>query len=281
MRTQLLAVNGVHMNVEVCEARGVHRRILVLLHGFTGSAAGWGSHVSAFAEAGLRVIALDMLGHGRSEAPRDPERYSIEHCSQDILEVLRTLGVERGESILLGYSMGGRIALYTAFSDFFAGLILESASPGLAEDFERAERRASDELLAQRIERDGVPPFVDYWESLPLFASQRALPGEICAGLHEQRLQNRALGLANSLRGVGTGTQPSLYGRLPTLRLPVLLIVGALDGKYSAIAYEMAQSLPEAQVHIVAGAGHTTHFERPEQFDRLVVRFCEACSQAK
>ncbi len=278
---QLLAVNGVHMNVEVREARGARRQTLVLLHGFTGSAAGWGRHMTKFAEAGLRVIALDMLGHGRSDAPSDPERYSIEHCRRDILAALGILGVERSESILLGYSMGGRIALYTAFSDFFSGLILESASPGLATDYERAERRAGDELLARRIENDGVPAFVDYWESLPLFASQRALPGESRAGLRKQRLQNRATGLANSLRGVGTGAQPSLFERLPALRVRVLLIAGALDGKYSAIASQMARSLPEAQVQIVAGAGHTTHFERPEQFDRLVVRFCEACSQAE
>jgi len=278
---QLLAVNGVHMNAEVCEARGVRRQTLVLLHGFTGSATSWGSHVTTFAAAGLRVIALDMLGHGHSEAPDDPERYCIEHCREDILAALGMLGVEGGESILLGYSMGGRIALYTAFSDYFTGLILESASPGLAGDNERAERRAGDELLAQRIENEGVPAFVDYWERLPLFASQLTLPAEVRAGLHEQRLRNRALGLANSLRGVGTGAQPSLYERLPALRLPVLLIAGELDGKYSTIAYEMARSLPEAQVQLVAGAGHTTHFERPEQFDRLVVRFCEERSQAE
>ena len=91
--------------------------------------------------------------------------------------------------------------------------------------------------------------------------------------LHEQRLQNTPAGLANSLRGVGTGAQPSLHERLPALRLPVLLIAGALDSKYSALACEMARSLPEAPVQVVVGAGHTTHFERPDQFDRLVLQF--------
>ena len=67
---RLLEVNGVRMNVEVLEPRGSQPdQTLVLLHGFTGSAAGWESHLTNFAEAGLRVIALDMLGHGHSDAP--------------------------------------------------------------------------------------------------------------------------------------------------------------------------------------------------------------------
>ena len=91
--------------------------------------------------------------------------------------------------------------------------------------------------------------------------------------LHEQRLQNTAAGLANSLRGVGSGRQPPLHDKLAKLRLPVLLISGALDSKYSALAYDMARRLPEASVHVVAGAGHTIHLERPDEFDRLVLRF--------
>lgn len=273
---RLLAVNGIHMNVEVCEPAGVCSQTLVLLHGFTGSVASWGSHVTTFAEAGLRVIALDMLGHGHSEAPSDPERYSIEYCRRDILATLGILGVEKGGSIVLGYSMGGRIALYTAFSDFFAGLILESASPGVAGSRERRERRAADEALAQRIERDGLPAFVSYWESQPLFTSQNSLSTDQGALVHEQRLRNRPDGLANSLRGAGAGTQPALHGKLPSLHLPVLLIAGALDSKFCAIAQDMASCLPDAQVEMVDHAGHTVHLEQPEVFDRLVLQFCSA-----
>src|SRR5207253_3632168 len=131
-----------------------------------------------------------------------------------------------GQATLLGYSMGGRIALYTAFSSFFRALILESASPGLADPGEREQRRLSDETLAASIERDGVPAFIERWENLPLFASQKTLPLDCREKLHQQRLQNSATGLAQSLRGVGTGVQQSLYAQLPTLNIPVLLIAG-------------------------------------------------------
>ncbi|MGZ3713863.1 MAG: alpha/beta fold hydrolase, partial [Ktedonobacterales bacterium] len=128
--------------------------------------------------------------------------------------------------------------------------------------------------LAANIERDGIAAFVERWESLPLFASQRALAEAIRASLHEQRLHNRPDGLANSLRGVGAGAQPPLYERLSELAIPVLLIAGELDAKYWAIARDMAVSMSHAEVRIVAGAGHTVHLERPDQFDALVLEFC-------
>jgi 2-succinyl-6-hydroxy-2,4-cyclohexadiene-1-carboxylate synthase len=214
-----------------------------------------------------------MLGHGQSDAPADAERYSIEHCQQDILAALQALGVERGEAILLGYSMGGRIALYCAFSGYFRALILESASPGLVTSAERQQRRVSDEALATRIEREGVEAFVDYWEDIPLFASQQQLSHEQREELHAQRLNNRAIGLANSLRGVGTGTQPELYTRLSTLNLPTLLLAGELDSKFCAIVRQMASQLPQAKLQIILGAGHAVHLEQPEAFVTSVGEF--------
>ena len=270
--TTHIHVNGVSIGVE--ERGLIGLPAIVLLHGFTGSAASWGRHLDTFASHGFRVIALDMLGHGQSDAPLDSQRYTIEWCEADILAVMDALGVQKDEAILLGYSMGGRIALYTAFSGFFRSLILESASPGLADPMERAQRKSNDDRLATTIERDGVEAFVTYWEQLPLFASQQHLPYEQQQALHEQRTHNRPIGLANSLRGIGTGVQPSLQERLTTLTIPVLVLAGILDTKFRAIAQQMAQALPRVQVHIVPDAGHTLHLEQPELFDRLVIDFC-------
>lgn len=266
-------VNGIRLNIELREVDKANPPTLVLVHGFTGSAAGWGNYLDIFASWGLRVIALDMLGHGKSDAPSDPARYSMEHCQRDILAALQVLGVSKGEAILLGYSMGGRIALYTAFSGFFRALILESASPGLADPNEREQRRMSDEALAASIEREGIAAFVERWECLPLFASQARLSQEVRDRLHTQRLHNSARGLAQSLRGVGTGVQPALHARLPTLHIPVLLIAGELDTKFCTIAQQMAQVLPQAQLCIVPNAGHTVHLEQPEVFDTIVKEF--------
>ncbi len=125
-RPHRILVNGVHLSVIDRQPDTTAHATLVLLHGFTGSAAGWGAHIEAFVAAGLRVVALDMLGHGASDAPDDPDRYRIEQCRADIGGVLQALGIAAGESDLLGYSMGARIALYTALGGRFRRLILES-----------------------------------------------------------------------------------------------------------------------------------------------------------
>lgn len=245
---------------------------LVLLHGFTGSGAEWDELVPRL--VGLReVLAVDLIGHGRSPAPADPAAYTMERCVADLLALLDGLGVAQTD--LLGYSMGGRVALQLAAAapERVGRLILESASPGIADPAERAARAASDDALAARIEGEGLAWFVDHWAGIPLFASQAALPAATRAALRARRLKGSATGYANSLRGMGAGRQTSLWDRLPALDLPVLLISGELDVKYVAINTKLAALLPRARHAIVPGVGHTVHLEAPERFAQLVVGF--------
>jgi 2-succinyl-6-hydroxy-2,4-cyclohexadiene-1-carboxylate synthase len=274
-----IAVNGVQMGLVQCGTATdttQQNPLLVLIHGFTGSTENWAAHIQTFTHWGFHIIALDMLGHGRSSIPSDAQRYSIEHSQADIIAALQALGVGPGEAILLGYSMGGRIALYTALSGFFRALILESATPGLSTEQEREQRRRCDEALASCIEQYGIEAFVDYWERRPLFVTQLALSLETRRALRQQRLKNDPLGLANSLRGVGTGAQPDLRNRLSTLQLPVLLITGAEDQKFTTLAEEMLPLLPQGRHVVVPGAGHTVHLEQPEAFASTVRNFCQS-----
>lgn len=242
---------------------------ILLLHGFTGSSTNWRRLMEQLATA-YRVIAVDLLGHGKTAVFPHPHRYTMPHVAADLATLLQSLAATPCH--LLGYSMGGRLALYLAvhYPHLLHSLILESSSPGLATVAEREARTASDNALADRIEREGIPAFVDYWENIGLFASQKRLETAVRAQLRQQRLQNSPLGLANSLRGMGTGQQPSLWDDLPQLALPTLLIAGELDSKYVAIGRQMAPQLPTAQLAIVPDAGHTVHLEQPEKFVALV-----------
>jgi len=247
---------------------------LVLLHGFTGSGGNWAAQVQAFSPH-LPTITIDLLGHGQTAAPAAPARYSMEQSADDVALLLTILAP--GPVNLLGYSMGGRLALYFAvtYPHLVQRLILESASPGLADATARQERVRSDEGLADRIEADGIAAFVQEWERLPLFASQQSLPAATQAQLHSQRLRNRPLGLANSLRGMGTGAQPALWEQLAALSMPTLLLAGELDPKFNEIAGQMAAHLPNATVAIVPNAGHTIHLEQPLAFQEQVLTFLE------
>ena len=249
-------------------------RPLLLLHGFTGSAATWAGLAAQLAPQ-HQCIALDLIGHGQSGAPADPARYTMDHAVQDIAGLLDVLGISRVD--LLGYSLGGRLALQFAVAapGRVRALILESASPGLASPAERAARIAADDALAEVIERDGIEAFVAHWEALPLWASQAELPAELRARQRTQRLANRPQGLANSLRGMGTGRQRALWDVLPAFTIPTLLLAGALDAKFSAIAQQMAATLPRADLAIIAAAGHAIHLEQPEIFGQRVAVFLE------
>jgi 2-succinyl-6-hydroxy-2,4-cyclohexadiene-1-carboxylate synthase len=246
-----------------------------LLHGFSGSGADWAPLAATLADR-FRLLAPDLLGHGASSAPKDPARYAMECAAADIIALLDALALERVH--LLGYSMGGRLALYLACRQPMCcdGLYLESSSPGLAAAAQRTARVAADEALADWIETAGIPAFVDRWEKLPLWASQAVLPPAVAAAQRARQLRNRPIGLANSLRGMGTGVQPPLWSDLPRLHRPVRLLAGALDAKFSMRAQEMAGRLPNAQLHIQPGAGHNVHLEQPSFFAADLARWLMA-----
>ena len=245
---------------------------LLLLHGFTGSSESWAGIAESLAGAN-HVLSIDLLGHGKSERPASADRYCIEQASRDVTTLAEKVGFEQFS--LLGYSMGGRLALYVAYRypKLIDKLILESASPGIADAADRVERRRLDGDLANRIERNGIDAFVNQWERLPLFASQATAAQSQIASQREQRLRNDPGGLADSLRGMGTGSQPSLWGELAVMTCPALLLCGELDSKYVGIAREMAGLMPYSRLEIVPGSGHNIHFERPSLFTAVVSSF--------
>ena len=239
---------------------------VLLLHGFTGSTRALDGVAAGLHAAGFETIAVDLLGHGRSDAPRDPRAYAMERCSEALACVLDAAGAER--AAVLGYSLGGRVALGLAVAspERVRGLVLVGASAGLADPAERAARRRADDALADAIERDGVPRFVERWMAQPLFATQARLGPERLAVARAQRLANSAHGLAASLRGIGTGVQPPLHEALARLDVPILLTAGAEDAKFRAIAEELAACAARARVAVIPHAGHAAHLESPAAF---------------
>jgi 2-succinyl-6-hydroxy-2,4-cyclohexadiene-1-carboxylate synthase len=263
-----LDLGQIHLNVE---ERG-HGPALVLLHGFTGSAADWSDHVDCFARS-HRTLAVDLPGHGCSDAPNDPALYGMKRFTDDLATLLDMHQIETAR--WLGYSMGGRIALSFAVRhpERVERLVLEAASPGIADPHERQERIARDETLAASIERDGVETFVDDWMSQPLFASQTRLGKAALAAARDARRANNPTGLSNSLRGAGAGAQEPLWDRLHEVGAPVLLIAGDEDAKFRSIAQAMAARFPNARVAFIAAAGHNTHLENPLAFQRIILDF--------
>jgi 2-succinyl-6-hydroxy-2,4-cyclohexadiene-1-carboxylate synthase len=232
---------------------------LVLLHGFTQTGRSWRAIGHALAGR-YRSAAPDLPGHG-DFAGRRPASFPA--CDA----YLRAL--TDGPFTLVGYSMGGRVALHAALSlgARVRRLVLIGASPGIADPAERAARAADDAALADRIEAIGIDAFVREWGAQPLFDG---IPRGVAELIDADRRRNTAAGLAAALRGLGTGVMPPLWDRLGELAMPIDLVVGERDEKFGAIAARMAERLPEARVHTVAGAGHVAHLEAPDALVELL-----------
>jgi 2-succinyl-6-hydroxy-2,4-cyclohexadiene-1-carboxylate synthase len=235
---------------------------MVLVHGFTQTLAAWGPVAKRLAGR-FEVVRVDLPGHGGSGGVR-----------VGFEEAAGLVGEAGGVGAYVGYSLGGRLCLRLALDrpDLVRALVLIGGSPGIADPGGRAQRRDADEALARRIERDGVAAFLDGWLGGPLFAT---LP--VAAAGREERLANTAEGLAYALRRLGTGAQEPLWDRLGRLRPPALLVAGELDGKFAAVAREMAAAIgPGARVALVPGAGHAVQLERPAETAALVEKFLAA-----
>lgn len=267
-----VSIDGVEYWFEE-EGRGP---LLLLLHGFTGTGRTW-LGLSARLSRRFRTVRLDLIGHGRTRAPADPARYSMERAAADLFELVDRIDGPGRPFFLLGYSMGGRIALHAALQhpERVRALVLESASYGIPSPAERAERRRRDDELAASIEAEGVEAFVNRWERLPLFATQRALPEDALRAQRSERLSHTPQGLANALRGLSPGRHASLLGRLGRIGAPVLIVAGELDSKYVEAGNAMFGALPRARLEVIPGAGHNVHLERPCEFERVVVGFLE------
>jgi 2-succinyl-6-hydroxy-2,4-cyclohexadiene-1-carboxylate synthase len=234
---------------------------LILLHGFTQTGRSWQPVRDALA-ARYRPIAPDLPGHGEFAARRPA---SFAACDAYV----RALAADR--FTLAGYSMGGRIALHAALTlgQRVERLVLIGASPGLADPAARTARAAEDAALADRIEAIGIEAFVGEWGSQPLF---EGVPRGVAEAAHADRLRNTATGLAAALRGLGTGTMPSLWDRLGELEMPVELVVGERDEKFRAIAERMLGGMTNARLHVIAGAGHAVQLEAPNALVELLRR---------
>lgn len=261
-------IDGIGYNVESCGSGFP----LVLLHGFTADASSWQPFCPILGKHS-RLLMVDLIGHGQSDSPPDPTKYEIEKAARDLMLLLAKMGIEKID--LFGYSMGGRVAITFAamYPERVRKLVLESTTAGLPSASEKKARIEQDHALANRIETEGIEWFVDHWQSIPLFHTQSSLSADRKEKIRNQRLQNNPLGLANSLRGMGTGSQPSWWDKLGTFECETLMITGSLDEKFCTIAEKMAMLIPNAKHLSINGCGHAIHVEQPEKFGTIISEF--------
>lgn len=239
---------------------------LLFLHGFMGS----GSDFAAIIDSLLPefcCLTVDLPGHGQTQV-LDSVGYGMEVFAPVLLNLLYRLNFVPCH--LVGYSMGGRLALYMTyqFPQAFSSVLLASASPGLATVAERTLRQRQDAVLAASLVSEDWPTVLRRWYEQPLFSTFKAY--ESFNAIFQRRLQNCPHQLAQALQGLGTGAQPSLWNVLSSFKMPMTLVVGALDLKFVQINQRMAAQVPLAQLKIVPECGHVVHAENSAAFIALL-----------
>ena len=235
---------------------------LMMLHGYAGTSRSLEALASPLSD-GHTTIRPDLPGHGRSAGAWRDDGRDFDHALARLVATLERAG--HADADWIGYSMGARLALGCAVRhpSRVRSLVLIGGRAGIADPDERSARREADAALADRIETDGVAAFVDAWLAQPMFATLRRLGPEAIERQRLERQRHDAAALAGSLRRLGPGSQPPLFDLLAGVRVPVLLVAGALDAPFVAHARELARLLPDARVCEIADAGHAAHVERP------------------
>lgn len=248
---------------------------ILALHGFTGC----GADFAPFARlCGGKWQCPDLPGHGASTALDCSPQSTVEFIQQQSSQLAK-ISSDGLPNILLGYSMGARAALLhsTLFPDCWDALILISATPGIEDENDRCQRRQSDDKLAASILSQGVPSFLKFWQQTPLIRSQQSIPKQWSSAMQAKRLKHQADGLANSLRQFGQGSVPNLWPELTKLKMPICLLSGQLDTKYTQIAQEMRSiSTHPLSVHeVIENASHMPHLEQSQTAAAAISRFLQ------
>ena len=228
---------------------------LVLLPGFMQRGDAWSAVVERVSES-YPSASLDFASHSFRGRLAEVE------------------AAARAGAVLVGYSLGGRLALHAALRepDRYAGLALVGTSAGIEAGAERRARRMADESLAAWIERHTIEAVVERWERQPVFASQAA---SVVVAQRRGRLTHEPAQLAALLRSAGQGALPPVWERLGALDMPVLALAGALDEPYVRASQRMATALPHGRARIVAGAGHAPQLERPSEVASALLEFLD------
>ncbi|AFZ02076.1 2-succinyl-6-hydroxy-2,4-cyclohexadiene-1-carboxylate synthase [Calothrix sp. PCC 6303] len=252
----------------------INKPIIMFLHGFMGNIYEFDLLISLLKDS-FSCLVVDLPGHGKTQVLGNDKYYSMENTAQTIINLLDNLQINK--CFLVGYSMGGRLGLYLAlkFPHRFPQIVLESASPGLADEKQRLNRQISDHQIARKLIRLTKPEdfltFLINWYQQPIFGNIQQHPQ--FDNLITTRLSNSPPNLAKSLQIMGTGYQPSLWNQLENNINPILLLVGKNDQKFVEINQMMVAKSDFCRLKLIPHAAHNIHFVKPLDFVQEVKNF--------
>ena len=238
---------------------------LWFFHGFLGLPSMWREVHRALGEPVAESTILP--GHGPEPwFPPPPADFSR------AVDAIASSFPFSDPAIVVGYSMGARIALALALRHPYLvkSAVLVGVDPGIEDDAVRAERCAWEDEWAARATSLDANAFADAWQALPIFASQTDLSAEKRGALRKQRTSHTPRGIAWAMHALGTGRMPSMWTELASSRIPLALVTGSLDAKFTEKSRAICDRAKHARHLVADGAGHNVALEAPDVVARAI-----------
>ena len=268
----LIAIQQVVKKNIFFKAYGDSKKPLVIfIHGFMGSHSDWDSFVQKLGKKYF-CISLDLPGHGKSPLTLK----SFEELSFTLKNLIQTMGKDK--CYLIGYSLGGRIALdlFNRYPDLISGMVLESCHPGLKNEEEKIKRLNHDKNLFSHISNNNEGDFLKFlknWYQLPLFGDLSS--NKNFKSLLGKRMKNDPHKLKTIASCFSLGNQDNFLSKICSNKKPTLYITGNQDKKYTDIGKDLSKKSKYLDHVIIKNASHNTHFDKPLEFEGHIYNFLE------
>jgi 2-succinyl-6-hydroxy-2,4-cyclohexadiene-1-carboxylate synthase len=229
---------------------------LFCIHGFLGQAEDWKKVLPAH----ISTTHFDLFS---SEVEKRPS-LDFKSLSHWINSAAR---LQQGTKVLMGYSLGGRIALSALLEQpgLWSAAVIIAAHPGLQVELDRKKRVELDEKWAMRFEEQEWISLLSDWNSQPVLKESSVL-------FRKEECYSRKA-LAESLRGCSLGVQADFRQQIQDLRIPILWVVGENDLKFLAVAKEVAFLNPQITLLVIPNAAHRAPWDQPEFFKSHLLEF--------
>uniref|UniRef100_A0A0E0G8W4 Mandelate racemase/muconate lactonizing enzyme C-terminal domain-containing protein n=1 Tax=Oryza nivara TaxID=4536 RepID=A0A0E0G8W4_ORYNI len=289
LRSYFIQVDGDNFSYQVKLQEGgdcTHEKVILFLHGFLGTSEDWVPMMKALSPS-ARVIAVDLPGHGESEIlQHDVENsnqisFSVQSVADLLLKLIRN--ITDGAVVVVGYSMGARIALHMALNQNhkISEAVIISGSPGLRDEATKRRRSAIDRSRAHFLSSCGLENFLETWYSAKMWASLREHP-KFDSLVRTRMKHNNIKALSKVLADSSIGTQKSLWEDLKHLKSPLLIVAGEKDPKFKEISQQMCREIRKhkdresdglCEMIIIPDSGHAVHVENPLPLVRAIRKF--------
>ena len=248
-------LNGITIDYQVT---GQGRAVL-MSHGYSATRHMWDGQHAKLGDR-YRMISWDMRGHGATDSPSDPARYSHALTVADMKALLDHLGIRR--AVIGGLSLGGTMSLefWVAHPEMVEALILCDTGPGYRNAEARAKWNERAMTRATELEARGL----------------EALGGRSREMREAMSHHRSAQGLAHAARGMLAQQDSRVIDALGSITVPTIVIVGDKDEPFVAPCEYMAKKIPGARLEVIKNAGHSSNLDQPDAFNRVFVEFLDS-----